>query len=307
MHRGFNEAVAQSDATVLIRGESGTGKEVLARAIHDESRRAAQPFVAVNCGAIPEGLLESELFGHVKGAFTGATQRHAGKFQLADTGTLLLDEIGDMPLGFQVRLLRVLQERQIELLGEGKPFPIDVRIIAVTHRDLGAMVANGTFRQDLYYRLNVIEIVLPPLRDRKGDIPALVEQFLALANQRHRCTVLRPNPAAMAALDAYRWPGNIRQLSNAVERAVVIRGTGELTVDDLPRDILAPSASKPADGSAPPLPTEGIDLKQLVSDFEESLIQQAISQTSGNRNAAAHLLGINRTTLVEKLRRAKPV
>jgi len=296
------ESVAETDATVLVTGESGTGKEVVARAIHRASPRARAPFVAVNCGAIPEPLLESELFGHARGAFTGATQSRAGRFALAEGGTLFLDEIGDMPLGFQVKLLRVLQERQYEVLGDSQTRKSDVRVICATHRDLRRQVAEGKFREDLFYRVNVIELELPPLRDRRGDIPLLVEHFLDAANQRHQRAVAGLHPDAMAALVRYAWPGNVRELANVIERAVVLRRSGEIGVGDLPQQVT--SGGAPARGGAvSQLPEGGIDLRQVLAEFEESLIDQALTRTGGNRNAAAALLGLNRTTLVEKLKR----
>jgi DNA-binding NtrC family response regulator len=297
------DSVAETEATVLLTGESGTGKEVVARTIHNASRRASGPFVAVNCGAIPEALLESELFGHAKGAFTGATHSRAGRFALAEGGTLLLDEIGDMPLGFQVKLLRVLQERQVEVLGEGVSRPVDVRVIAATHRDLPAMVGEGAFRQDLYYRLNVIEMHLPPLRERKGDIPLLVEHFLQAANARHSRQVRGVTAGVLQLFEGYAWPGNIRQLANVIERMVVLRRSGDLDVGDLPPEIAAPPTARSQASAA--LPQGGIDLRQAVAELEDSLIAQALARTGGNRNAAAQLLGLNRTTLVEKLKRRK--
>ncbi len=311
------EAVAETDATVLIAGESGTGKEVVARAVHRASKRQAGPFVAVNCGAIPEALLESEMFGHARGAFTGATHARAGRLQLAEGGTLFLDEIGDMPLAFQVKLLRVLQERQYEVLGEGTPRLADVRVIAATHRDLASMVARGTFREDLFYRLNVVDVKLPPLRDRPADIPLLVEHFMGVANARHGTHVDGADQPMIEALQRYRWPGNVRELGNVVERMVIFQKRGRLTMNALPPAIAngetkaaeTPPVSAtvgratPAAGTA--LPPEGIDLRATVAQLEETLIEQALTRTGGNRNAAAQLLGLNRTTLVEKLRRRK--
>ena len=306
-------AVAETDATILVTGESGTGKEVVARAIHRSSKRAHGPFVAVNCGAIPEALLESELFGHARGAFTGATHARAGRFQLADGGTLFLDEIGDMPLPFQVKLLRVIQERQFELLGDATPRAVDVRVIAATHRDLLAMVKAGSFREDLYYRLNVVDVKLPPLRERAGDIPLLTEHFVAVANTRHGTSVVGATPAVLEALQRHPWPGNVRELGNVIERMVIFQKRGMLDVAGLPSTITNPgaaSASPAASPSSTPptgsqLPAEGVDLRAVVAQLEESLIDQALARTGGNRNAAAQLLGLNRTTLVEKLKRSK--
>jgi DNA-binding NtrC family response regulator len=310
-------AVAETDATVLLMGESGTGKEVAARSIHAASRRAHRPFVAVNCGAIPEALLESELFGHARGAFTGATHSRAGRFELAEGGTLFLDEIGDMPLSSQVRLLRVLQERRYSPLGDSTARACDVRVICATHRDLRRMVADGTFREDLFYRINVVEIALPPLRERREDIPMLVRHFLDAANARHGRNVAMPTPDAMAALTRHDWPGNIRQLANVVERMVILRRTGPLALADLPAELRPASLTQPADPTtptevpAPPtmlpgvLPEEGLDLRRTLADIEDVLIAQALDRTGGNRNAAAQLLGLNRTTLVEKLKRRR--
>ena len=303
--------VAETDATVLITGESGTGKEVVARAIHRASKRARGPFIAVNCGAIPEALLESELFGHARGAFTGATHARAGRFQLAEGGTLFLDEIGDMPLPFQVKLLRVMQEKQYEVLGDGTTRTADVRIIAATHRDLAAMVEQGTFREDLYYRLNLVDVKLPALRERAGDIPLLVEHFIGVANARHGTNVTGAEPALLERLSRYRWPGNVRELGNAVERMVIFQKHGVLPAGALPPHIArAESASStvPTPELAPlsstQLPEKGVDLRAAVAQLEESLIGQALERTGGNRNAAAQLLGLNRTTLVEKLKRS---
>jgi two-component system response regulator AtoC len=303
--------VAETDATVLITGESGTGKEVVARAIHRASKRAREAFIAVNCGAIPEALLESELFGHARGAFTGATHARAGRFQLAEGGTLFLDEIGDMPLPFQVKLLRVMQERQYEVLGEGTTRSADVRVIAATHRDLTAMVEAGTFREDLFYRLNLVDVKLPALRERTSDIPLLVEHFIGVANARHSTNVTGAEPELLERLARYRWPGNIRELGNAVERMVIFQKHGVLPAAALPPQIAradaTPSAVTPelAPLSATQLPEKGVDLRAAVAQLEESLIAQALDRTGGNRNAAAQLLGLNRTTLVEKLKRSK--
>jgi DNA-binding NtrC family response regulator len=296
-------AVAETDATMLITGESGTGKEVVARTIHRASRRSSGPFVAVNCGAIPEALLESELFGHAKGAFTGATQQRAGRFQLADGGTLFLDEIGDMPLSFQVKLLRVMQERQFEMLGDTITRNVDVRVVAATHRDLAQMVVAGSFREDLFYRLNVVDIHLPPLRERTGDIPLLAEHFIAVSNSRHGTQVSGLSPEVVNAFTTYRWPGNVRELGNVIERMVIFKKNGVLEAGQLPAAIARPSTA--ATATTEELPAQGIDLRARVAQLEDSLIDQALQRTGGNRNAAAQLLGLNRTTLVEKLRRKR--
>ncbi|HEX4462535.1 MAG TPA: sigma-54 dependent transcriptional regulator, partial [Polyangia bacterium] len=312
-------AVAETDATVLISGESGTGKEVVARSIHRASKRADGPFIAVNCGAIPEALLESELFGHARGAFTGATHARAGRFQLAEGGTLFLDEIGDMPLQFQVKLLRVIQERQYEVLGDSSLRTADVRVIGATHRDLPTMVKAGTFREDLYYRLNLIDVKLPALRERPGDIPLLVEHFVAVSNTRHGTNVDGVEHALLDALARHRWPGNVRELGNVVERMVIFQKRGRLQLDALPPAIIkardeagaeataASAAAATAGGEKPTsLPPEGLDLRATVAQIEDTLIEQALARTGGNRNAAAQLLGLNRTTLVEKLKRRVP-
>jgi two-component system, NtrC family, response regulator AtoC len=302
-------AVADTEATILVTGESGTGKEVVARTVHRASKRARGPFVAVNRGATPEALLESELFGHARGAFTGATHARAGRFQLAEGGTLFLDEIGDMPLAFQVKLLRVMQERQYEVLGEGVSKTADVRIIAATHRDLPTMVKDGSFREDLYYRLNVIEVKLPPLRERAGDIPLLAEHFIAVANARHGTQVAGVDADVIDTFTRYRWPGNVRELGNVIERMVIFKKRGPLGVAQLPETVCNASATATVETPAATreLPPEGIDLRAKVAELEESLISLALTRTGGNRNAAAQLLGLNRTTLVEKLRRMKSV
>jgi DNA-binding NtrC family response regulator len=293
--------VAASDATILITGESGTGKEIVARAIHDASRRRERPFMAVNCGGIPEALLESELFGHVKGAFTGATHARRGRFQLAEGGTLFLDEIGDMPLVLQVKLLRVIQEREFEVLGDARPQPANVRFIAATHRDLEQRVAEGRFRADLYYRLNVVPLHIPPLRARTIDIPPLVAHFVASANAAHGARVTGVRPEALEALVGYAWPGNVRELANVVERMAVLRRDGELEAGDVPPHVR--SGRGTLDGAGPDLPAAGLDLNAAVADFEGALIDKALERAGGNRTQAARLLNVNRTTLVEKLRR----
>ena len=293
------ERVADTDATVLLTGESGTGKEVIARAIHATSKRRGRAFAAVNCGAIPEALLESELFGHARGAFTGATTGRRGRFQVAEGGTLFLDEIGDMSPVLQVKLLRVLQERTYEVLGESTPVTADVRFIAATHRNLTKMVADGTFREDLFYRLNVIPLHLPPLRERVGDIPSLARKFVADANAAHGRNVSGISDTAMTILESHSWPGNVRELSNVVERAVVLKGAGVLEADDVPpldeRQVRSDMA----------LPLAGLDLADTLARLERSLIEQAMERVRGNKTLAANLLRINRTTLVEKLKRSE--
>ncbi|GIX22679.1 MAG: hypothetical protein KatS3mg121_1462 [Gammaproteobacteria bacterium] len=305
--------VAPTDATVLILGESGTGKEVAAREIHRLSRRCDGPFVPVNCGAIPSELLESELFGHEKGAFTGAISARPGRFELAEGGTLFLDEIGDMSLDMQVKLLRVLQERTFERVGSGRPRRADVRIVAATHRDLAQRMREGLFREDLFYRLNVFPIVLPPLRERLEDLPLLARAILErLALER---PVVRLGPRALAGLARHAWPGNVRELANILERLSILYG-GE-TLDRLPEGLSLDATTVPADEAGLPamspdprdwlqtleLPEEGLDLKTFLGDLEQRLIQLALERCDGVVAHAAKLLGLGRTTLVEKLRK----
>ena len=295
------QQVCDTDCSVLITGESGTGKELVARALHAGSSRAAGPFVTVNCAAIPENLLESELFGHVRGAFTGALSPRVGRFVAADGGTLFLDEIGELPLSQQAKLLRAVQEREIVAVGDVKPRKVDVRLIAATHRDLEAMVEQGTFREDLLYRIQVVPIELPPLRERCGDISGLVHAFIQRVNLKRKRAVSGVTEAAMAQLVAYEWPGNVRQLENVVERMVLLRAEGQIDVDDLPARMQKPRA--PANGQALELPEEGIDLRDAVEQFENKLILQALERTGWNKNRAAAVLRMNRTTLVEKLKK----
>jgi DNA-binding NtrC family response regulator len=293
------ETVARSSSTILITGETGTGKEVVARAIHHNSPRRAHRFVALNCSAIPETLLEAELFGHVRGAFTGAVGARQGRFEQAHKGTLFLDEVGTMSTALQMKLLRALQEREFERVGDSQTIKVDVRVIAATNSDLARMVAEGTFREDLYYRLHVIPIHLPPLRDRRDDIPVLAQHFLqkfAPASQ------MQVSQDAMRALMAYQWPGNVRQLENAIERAVALSaGRQHIEMADLPAEV---QAAPPA--TATPLvdfPEGGMDMPAYLAALERDLIGRALDRTGGNRNRAAELLHIKRTTLVEKLKR----
>jgi sigma-54 specific flagellar transcriptional regulator A len=339
------ERIAQSDATVLITGETGTGKEVFARLVHDRSRRSQRPLVPVNCAAIPEALMESELFGHVRGAFTGAVTSRRGRVAAAEGGTLFLDEIGDLSLALQVKLLRVLQERVFEPVGSAESVPADFRLVAATNRDLAAAVEAGTFRRDLYYRLLVCPVELPPLRERQQDVAVLFEHFWnARGDQRH------VDPALLRLLEEHPWPGNVRELENLVERLAVCSDGPSIGVSDLPRHFriaraplsaatLAAAPSPTADPAAAPagLPTpwsrppdfapvpssplsppprpdaslapfpsfdgKTIDLPTLLHRLEESFIDAALTHTCGNKKAAADLLGLQRTTLVEKLRR----
>jgi DNA-binding NtrC family response regulator len=295
------DQVADTDANVLIRGETGTGKEVVARLIHASSSRRAAPFVAMNMAAIPENLAESELFGHVRGAFTGADRSHTGKFRSADHGSLFLDEIGDMPKGLQAKLLRALQERAVQPVGGAEGVPIDVRVIAATHRNLEQLVKEGLFREDLFYRLDVIPIELPRLRERREDIALLTEHFRKEFNARDGRMVPGFAPEVLVSLQNYDWPGNVRQLENAIERLVLLAGNRTVTLDDLPPnlrgDVVDVSAGRLD------LPPSGVDLRMLLAQLEDRFIKQALARTGGNKNRAAELLGMNRTTLVEKLRR----
>jgi DNA-binding NtrC family response regulator len=320
------ETVAGTSTTILIYGETGTGKELVARAIHQASPRRQQRFVALNCTAIPEALLEAELFGHVRGAFTGAIASRQGRIEQADKGTLFLDEVGTMPLPLQAKLLRVLQEREFERIGEGKTIKVDVRVVAATNADLGRMVKTGTFREDLFYRLNVIQLLIPPLRDRREDIPLLVHHFVnrfagggAADAERGSGGVERPridarggshlnsrvlvSQDAMRVLMAFSWPGNVRQLENVIERGIALLG-GRSTIElsDLPAEIHGASMT-----FFPTLefPEAGVDLPAMVDQIERDLIARALSRTGGNKAAAASLLKIKRTTLVEKLKRVR--
>jgi DNA-binding NtrC family response regulator len=360
------ERIANTDCTVLVLGESGTGKELVARAIHNTSGRKGKPFVPVNCGAIPETLIESELFGHAKGAFSGATQAREGRFAVADGGTLFLDEIGEMSLSVQVKFLRVLQEQEYVPVGETRPRKCDVRIIAATNKHLEEMTREGTFREDLFYRLNLIPMHLPALRERIEDVPRLIQHFLGLLATRTGQPAPSLSTAALEAMTRYEWPGNVRELQNTVERMTLLhQGSGQLDLGDLPpkmqslsgrgaglglsvvprpaspsaADVPAPAKpsslaqgrmpvspsgtvipadSAPAANSSPPppggartmlspedfeLPLDGIDLREAVQAFEMSLIDQALERTGGNKNQASMLLRMNRTTLVEKLRK----
>lgn len=287
--------VAQRDATVLILGETGTGKELVARAIHHNSRRSNRPFIAINCGAIPADLVESELFGYARGAFTGALTNKAGRFESADGGTLFLDEVGELPLGAQVKLLRVLQEGEIAKLGESTPVKIDVRIIAATHRDLSAMVEDGTFREDLYYRLAVVPLKIPPLRERREDIPGLIEALLNRIRERHDLPEIRLSPTVQQRFISYSWPGNVRQLENLLERVLVLSSGDSITIEDLPEELISPSA--PSAVLWPNLPEEGLSLEEI----ERELISRALDRFKGNQTQAAKYLDISRRTLIYRM------
>jgi DNA-binding NtrC family response regulator len=293
--------VADTDATILLRGETGTGKEVIARLIHASSTRSSGPFIAVNMAAIPESLAESELFGHVRGAFTGADKARTGRFLSAHQGTLFFDEIGEMPRNLQARLLRVLQDGEVTPLGGTQTIVADVRVIAATHRNLEEMVREGTFREDLFYRLEVVPIEVPPLRARREDIPALAEHFRREVNLREGRTVPGFAHEVMERLCAHDWPGNVRELENLVERTVVVAGNREVTLSDLPSHLRLDLVD--LESGLLDLPSSGLDLRMLLNQLEDRLIGQALARTGGNKNRAAELLGMNRTTLVEKLRR----
>ena len=295
------ETVAATNSTILIDGETGTGKEVVARAIHHNSPRKVHRFVALNCSAIPETLLEAEIFGHVRGAFTGAIGNREGRLEQAHRGTLFLDEVGTMSPALQMKLLRVLQEREFERVGDSKTIKVDVRVIAATNSDLLKMVGEGQFREDLYYRLNVIPVHLPPLRERRDDIPLLVQHFLEKFRS-GGAAVVTVSQEAMRQLMSYNWPGNVRQLENATERAVAFGGSrGQIEAADLPPEVAGAQANGVNASFA--LPDEGVDLDALVTTIERELIQRSLERTGGNKGQAAKLLNLKRTTLVEKLKR----
>ena len=295
------EKVAHSDSTIIVYGETGTGKELVARAIHQTSCRKNKPFITINCGAIPENLLESELFGHVRGAFTGATTTKTGKFELANGGTLLLDEIGDMSADLQVKILRVLETKEFEPVGGSRTIKVDVRIVAATHKNLEEAVEKGAFREDLFYRLHVIPITLPPLRDRKSDIPLLVFHFLEKFNRKNNKMVDGISDEAMEIMINYSWPGNVRELRNVMERLVILKEKGTIMPYDLPGHL----TRKKSQVHLPQMEIleDGIPLNTAVSEFEKSLILQSLKKANGVKNKAAKLLHLNRTTLVEKIKR----
>ena len=315
--------VASSDTTVIIYGESGTGKERVAKTIHQCGDRAPKPFVPVNCAAIPENLLESELFGHEKGAFTGAIAMRAGRFELASGGTIFLDEIGELHPSLQVKLLRVLQERQFERVGGTKTISVDVRILAATNRDLEAATRTGTFREDLYYRLNVIPMHLPPLRLRRNDIPLLIKEFIS-GFSRKRGREVEVAPEVIEKLQVYHWPGNVRELENMVERMVTLCDNDAITMQDVPPritgaaepSVISTAPMSPAADEGPrfsytepkpdylfPLPEGGVDLNLLMDEIERHMITVALKRVGGVKSKAATLLGLNRTTLIEKIKK----
>jgi DNA-binding NtrC family response regulator len=298
------DRVADTGCTVLVTGESGTGKELVARGLHQSSKRATSPFAAVNCGAIPEALLESELFGHVKGAFTGAHTTKTGRLAYAEGGTLFLDEIGELSLALQVKLLRFLQLHEYTSVGDHRTMHADVRVVAATNIDLEAAVQTGAFREDLYYRLNVIHLHVPALRERALDIPLLAQRFLERASKNVGRPGLRFSPAAIELLVSWSWPGNVRELENAIERATILCPGDLIEPADLPAKVQGLGSGVHPNFSAA-LPDGGLELRAAVEAFENGLIRQALERTGWNKNRAARLLGLNRTTLVEMLKRKR--
>lgn len=295
--------VADTDSTVLIMGESGTGKELVARAIHYHSDRREGPLIPVNCAAIPEELLESELFGHEKGAFTHAVRTRIGRFEQANGGTIFLDEVGDMSPTLQVKILRVLQEHQFERIGGTRSINVNIRVVAATNQELSKMVQQGRFREDLYYRLNVIPIKIPPLRDRSGDIPILINHFLNEFSRKKKKKLLKISHEALRYLTNYSWPGNVRELENLMERLVILVDGDTIEPDNLPERIT--SAPRPDSSRELNLPAEGLSLNEAVQDFERQLIIKALNRTGWVKNQAAQLLRLNRTTLIEKIKKQK--
>jgi len=309
---GLARRVAPTDCNILVTGESGTGKEVVVRALHHWSQRARGPFVPVNCGAIPENLLESELFGHVKGAFTGAERPRTGRFEVANKGTVFLDEVGELPLLLQVKLLRVIQERRIEPLGSHHAKDVDFRLVAATNRSLESDVKDGKFREDLYFRLNVLRLHLPALRERPSDIPPLVEHFVRMYNDRLLTEIEGVSDDALNLLMRQSWKGNIRELENFIQGLMVIVGEGRIEMhhvherlsqrigfDDEPTD----TSSTPLVNAALDFPEDGLDLNERLEQVETQLLAEALRRADGNKTKAARLLGLNRTTLVEKIKR----
>ena len=295
--------IADGASTVMITGESGTGKELVARAIHQESARRKSPFVSVNCGAVPEGLMESELFGHMKGAFTGAVASTIGLFSAADGGTLFLDEITEIPHSVQVKLLRALQEREIRRVGDTRDLKVDVRLIAASNRDVSHAVADGTLREDLFYRLNVIPIHLPPLRDRVEDVPLLVSHFIDKISKEVGKSIKGMSPDAMAILERYHWPGNIRELENIVERAIVLGSGDVISVDGLPPDLSRPHGNSDL---AIDIPATGVDLDALLDHIEQRYVATALERTGGVQTRAAELLGLSFRQFRYKLQKHSP-
>ncbi|HTG82452.1 MAG TPA: sigma-54 dependent transcriptional regulator [Geobacteraceae bacterium] len=297
MQKVFNrmKRIIKTDSTVLIMGESGTGKEIVAKAIHFNGHRKDKPFIAVHCGAIPENLLESELFGHTKGAFTGAVRDKIGKFEAADQGTIFLDEIGTMPMHLQTKLLRVLQEQEVERIGSNRSIKLDVRVVSATNQNLEEDVKTGNFRDDLFYRLNVIPLNLPPLRERREDILPLVKHFLHKNCKEMKRPMMSLAKEALEALELYRWPGNVRELENIVERTVALTEGNQIILDDLPSAIRMEASTRVVE--------QGVDLVKTVNEIEKKMIAEALTLTNGVKARAAAMLNLNRTTLVEKMRR----
>ena len=301
--RGLIARLANSHSTVLITGESGTGKELAARAIHELSPRRNGCFVPVNCGAIPEELLESELFGHVRGAFTGAVNARQGRFQLAHGGTLFLDEIAEMSAKLQVKLLRVLQERQFEPVGSDSPVEVDVRVVAASNSDLRVAVGERKFREDLFYRLNVLPLELPPLRERDADIEILIGHFLSLHARRRGIPAIEVDNDALAIMGKYSWPGNVREVENLIERLVVLNENGIIRPKDLPEYVIENFTPQRETTAQVSLPREGVDLDGVLEKIENGFIEQALERSRGNKTLAAELLNLNRTTFIERLRK----
>ena len=297
MQKVFNrmKRIIKTDSTVLIMGESGTGKEIVAKAIHFNGHRKDKPFIAVHCGAIPENLLESELFGHTKGAFTGAVRDKIGKFEAADQGTIFLDEIGTMPMHLQTKLLRVLQEQEVERIGSNRSIKLDVRVVSATNQNLEEDVKTGNFRDDLFYRLNVIPLNLPPLRERREDILPLVKHFLHKNCKEMKRPMMSLAKEALEALELYHWPGNVRELENIVERTVALTEGNQIILDDLPSAIRMEATTRVVE--------QGVDLVKTVNEIEKKMIAEALTLTNGVKARAAAMLNLNRTTLVEKMRR----
>jgi DNA-binding NtrC family response regulator len=298
------EKIVHTDSTILILGESGTGKELVAKAIHFNGLRKDKPFIAINCGAIPADLLESELFGHVKGSFTGAIGDKPGKFEVANGGTIFLDEIGTMPMHLQMKLLRVLQEHEVERVGSSQKIKLNVRVISATNALLEEQVKKGHFREDLYYRLNVIPILLPPLRDRREDIALLARHFLQKSCKEMDRPLMSLSPAAMTALESYDWPGNVREMENVMERSVALTEGEMIEREDLPPDI-GGRKEDPLGFLAPRVTEEGVDMTRVIGEIERNMIREALDLGGGVKARAAALLGINRTTLVEKIKRLR--
>jgi len=304
------ELIANRRSTVLLLGETGTGKEVVARAIHEASQRAGLPMIPVNCAAIPDNLMEAELFGHVKGAFTGATAARAGRFEQAHRGTLFLDEIADVPLALQAKLLRALQEREFQRVGSSETIRVDVRVIAATNAALLERVRQGKFREDLYYRLNVVPILIPPLRDRHEDIPGLARHFIRRVCQQERLPAKTLSPDALAELIRYPWPGNVRQLENTIEMAVVLSGDRSVLCSEdfnLTRTQGARQPVQMTPDQLVPLPDEGLDFEAVINRIELNLLEQALRRANGNKKAAAEILRLKRTTLAAKLKSLEPL